>query len=105
MRLAIVIVGELGCGSVLVVQFAIFARDVFPVSTTERELAHLQYLALASRMQGLPWIGCLLARARYWWDGVCTCTPPHLTWRAFAARIAGIVGMFILCLLFPLIGR
>lgn len=105
MPLAIIIVGELGCGSVLLVQLAIFVRDVFPMSKQERELAHLQLAARASRVQVLPWIGCLLAIVISWWDGVCNCAPHPLTWRAFAVRTAAVIGVFTLSLLFPLFGR
>lgn len=105
MHLAIVIVGELGCGSALVVQLVIFARDVFPVSRPERELAHLRLVAMASRVESLPWIGRLLTRALFWWDGVCNRAPHHLTWGAFVMRTAAVLGMFALCLLFPLVVR
>ena len=105
MRLAIVIVGELGCGSVLIVQLAIFVRDVFPVSRRERELAHRQLAAWASRARGLPWIGRALASVLSWWDGVCNCAPHPLSWRMFAARTAVVIGVFTLSQLFPLVGR
>lgn len=105
MRLAIIITGELGCGSVLFVQTAIYTRDVFPVGKQERELAHLQLVAKSLRVQFLPWIGRLLAIVISWWDGVCNCAPHPLTWRAFAVRTAAVIGVFTLFLLFPLLGR